>query len=217
MKDKISLIYKIIIVIVSGIALYLNFKFLSFRQGILYFTNISNLLCFIYFLGLVTKMLMKKEETFSEFHCITKGTITMAITLTFFMYNFALRGDSVTSVFIGHELECYLVHIVVPLLVMFDYAIFGVKGHLKKSYPFIWSTILIAYQVFIIIYVAVGGRFINDLKYPYSYMDVATLGIPSVIINMLIVYIMFILYGIMIQRIDSLIGSKRQEKKKIEE
>ena len=213
MKEKISLIYKIIIVIVSGIALYLNFKFLTFRQGILYFTNLSNLLCFIYFAGLVTKMLMKKKENFSEFHCITKGTITMAITLTFFMYNFALRGDSTTQVFIGHELECNLVHVVVPLLVMFDYAIFGVKGHLRKSYPFIWSGILIAYQVFVIVYVAIGGRFMNGLIYPYSYMDVSTLGVTRVTINMSLVFIIFILYGIMVQRIDSLIG-KRKEKKK---
>ena len=53
MKEKISLIYKILIVIVSAIALYLNFKLYSFRQGILYFTNLSNLLCFIFFLGVI--------------------------------------------------------------------------------------------------------------------------------------------------------------------
>ena len=211
MKEKISLIYKIIIVIVSGIALYLNFKFLSFRQGILYFTNLSNLLCFIYFTGLVIKMLLKKKETFSEFHCITKGMLTMAITLTFFMFNFALRGDSTTEIFIGHELECNLVHIIVPLLVMFDYAIFGVKGHLKKSYPFIWSTILIAYQVFVIIYVAVGGRFINGLTYPYSYMDVNTFGITRVVINMTIIYVLYMAYGIIIQRIDEIIGKRKNK------
>ena len=213
MKEKVAFIYRIAIVIIASIGLYLNFKFLTFRQGILYFTNLSNLMCLIYFIGLVIEMIVKKEKNLSSFHCITKGMVTMAITLTFFMYNFALRNDSTSNVFIGHQLECNLVHIVVPLMVMFDYAIFGEKGHLKKSYPFIWSSILIAYQIFVVIYVTYGGRFIGGLTYPYSYMDVNTLGITRVIINMLIIYVLFMLYGIIIQKLDNIVGNKRKNKK----
>ena len=52
-KRKLALIYRIIIVIVSSIALFVNFKLMTFRLGILYFTNLSNLLCLLYFLVLV--------------------------------------------------------------------------------------------------------------------------------------------------------------------
>ena len=212
MKDKIKLIYRIIIVIVSIYALYLNFKLLTFRQGILYFTNLSNLICCIYFSVMVLQMIFLKKEGNSDLHHIIKGTITMAITLTFFMYNFALRDDPTSSVFIGHDLECNLVHIVVPSLVMLDYAILGEKGHQKKYYPFIWSTALIAYQVFVILYVTYGGRFIGNVTYPYSYMDVTTLGVGKVIRNMIIIYILFMLYGIIIQRLDNLVGNKKHKK-----
>lgn len=63
MKEKISLIYKILIVVVSGIGLYLNFKLYSFKTAILYFTNLSNILVFVFYLvGLIlyfTKKLKK--------------------------------------------------------------------------------------------------------------------------------------------------------------
>ena len=211
MKEKISLIYKMIIVLVSGYALYLNFKLLTFRQGILYFTNISNLMCFIYFFALVIIMIMGKEKK-DEKHCIIKGMVTMAITLTFFMYNFYLRGDSSTSVFVGHDLETNLVHVVVPLLVMFDYAIFSEKGHLKKYYPLVWSSILIAYQSFVAIYIGCGGKFSNGLTYPYPYMDLEKYGVAGVTRNLIVIFILYIGYGTIIQMLDSKWGEKRKIK-----
>ena len=39
MKNKLSLFYKILIVVVSSIALCLNFKVIPFKQNILYFTD----------------------------------------------------------------------------------------------------------------------------------------------------------------------------------
>ena len=45
-KRKLALLYRIIIVIVSSIALFVNFKLMTFRLGILYFTNLSNLFSF---------------------------------------------------------------------------------------------------------------------------------------------------------------------------
>ena len=38
-KRKLALLYRIIIVIVSSIALIVNFKMMTFRLGILYFTK----------------------------------------------------------------------------------------------------------------------------------------------------------------------------------
>ena len=212
MKDKIVLAYRIIIVIVASIALYLNFKLLTFRQGILYFTNLSNLLCLVYFFIIVVRTIFGKKSTDSDIHHIIKGTITMAITLTFFMYNFALRNDPTSNVFIGHDLECNLVHIVVPLLVMLDYAIFVEKGHQKDYYPFIWSTVLILYQIFVVIYVTYGGRFIGGLTYPYSYMDIGKHGSVRVAINMIIIYALFMLYGLLIQKLDKMVGERRKRR-----
>ena len=61
-KRKLALLYRIIIVIVSSIALFVNFKLMTFRLGILYFTNLSNLLCLLYFLVLVIEMILGKDK-----------------------------------------------------------------------------------------------------------------------------------------------------------
>lgn len=199
-KKKIALAYRIIIIVITAIALFLNFKLLTFKTGILYFTNISNLLCLIYFIILVILMILNKEKN-DKWHYIIKGMITMSITLTMFVYNFILVGEK--GVFENHMLECNLVHVVVPLLVIFDYIIFGEKGHLKKSYPFIWTGILFLYQIFITIYTMLGGTFANGARYPYFYMDVARYGIIGVVINTLIVLLLYIIYGVLVQIIDN--------------
>ena len=61
MKNKLSLFYKILIVVVSSIALWLNFKIMPFKEGILYFTLQSNLLCCLYYFVITVLKLLKKE------------------------------------------------------------------------------------------------------------------------------------------------------------
>ena len=207
MKEKISLIYKMIIVLVSGYALYINFKLLTFRQGILYFTNVSNLLCFMYFFVLVILILTHKEKK-DDKHYIIKGMVTMAIALTMLMYNLYLSSDSSTNIFVGHQLETNMVHIVVPLLVIFDYIIFEEKGHLKKHYPLIWSAIVIIYQTFIFIYIAFGGKFLNDVTYPYPYMDISKYGVSGVVINLTVMFVLYVGFGTIIQMIDNKLEKK---------
>lgn len=204
MKQKISLIYKILIIIVSGIGLYLNFKLYSFKTAILYFTNLSNILVFIFYLVGLILFLTKKLKKNSVYY-ITKGMVTMAITITMFVYQIILSGSM--DAFVGHELENNFVHLIVPLLVIFDYIIFGEKGNLKKNYPFIWSLILIVYQLFVIIYSLWGGKFMGSTV-PYPYMDINKNGLWNVIINCLLVYIFFIGYGTIVQSLDNKLAKK---------
>lgn len=206
MKEKISLIYKILIVVVSGIGLYLNFKLYSFKTAILYFTNLSNIFVFVFYLvGLIlyfTKKL-KKNDTYY----IIKGMITMAITITMFVYQIILSGSM--NAFVGHEVENAFVHLIVPFLVILDYIIFGKKGNLKKNYPFIWSFILIVYQLFVIIYSLLGGKFMGS-SVPYPYMDVSKNGIWTVILNCVLVYVFFVGYGTIVQTLDNKLGKKNK-------
>lgn len=205
-KRNIALIYRIVIVVVSAVALFLNFKLFTFKIGILYFTNFSNLLCLLYFSVLVICMILKKERN-DDLHYIIKGMVTMAITLTMFLYYFILNSNAVA--FKNHMLECNLVHLVVPLLVIFDYIIFGIKGNLKKNYPFIWSAILFIYQIFITIYMMLGGKFANGDSYPYFYMNVSKYGVLGVFINILIILIVYIVYGKIIQVLDNKLGNRK--------
>lgn len=214
MKEKIKLIYRFIIVIVAAIAIYLNFKLLTFEKGILYFTNISNLLCLIYFSVLIILTLKNKDKK-NDIYYIFKGMVTMAITLTMAVYNVILSSNSGMEAFEGHMLECNLVHLIVPLLVILDYIIFGKKGNLKKEYPIIWSAVLILYQIFVIIYISLGGTFLNGDVIPYFYMDINQFGILGVTINLVVLFIVYIGYGYLIVFLDNLIGKNSKKINKL--
>lgn len=206
MKEKISLIYKILIVVVSGIGLYLNFKLYSFKTAILYFTNLSNILVFLFYLvGLILYFTKKLKK--NDIYYIIKGMITMAITITMFVYQIILSGSM--NAFVGHEVENAFVHLIVPFLVIFDYIIFGKKGNLKKNYPFIWSFILIVYQLFVIIYSLLGGKFMES-DVPYPYMDISKNGIWTVILNCVLVYVFFVGYGTIVQTLDNKLDKKNK-------
>lgn len=86
-----------------------------------------------------------------------------------------------------------MVHIVVPLLVMFDCVFFCKHNILKYKYIILWEIPLIIYYGFINIYRLFGGRFLNDKKYPYDIINFEMQGIPKVIANCTMI---FIIYGI---------------------
>ena len=56
MKEKLSLLYKIIIIIACGFGIYLNFKAFTIGGAIIYYTVQSNVMCFIfYFVTIILK------------------------------------------------------------------------------------------------------------------------------------------------------------------
>ena len=175
MKQKISFLYKLLIVVVSGIGLYLNFRFIPFKINILYFTIQSNLLCFVFYFVIILLELFNKLKK-NNLYYILKGMVTMSITITMFIYQGLLASTLSTTIYSGHLLESNFLHLIVPLMVMIDYAVFGEKGHLKKKYPFYWSIILIIYFIFNVIYIGIGGKFAGGASYPYYYMDVTKYG-----------------------------------------
>ena len=131
----------------------------------------------------------------------------MNITITMVIFQMVIATNSL-GIYENHLIECYLVHIVNPLLVIFDYIIFGEKGNLKMSYPFIWSVFLILYIIFISIYTFLGGKFLDGESYPYFYMNIDKYGFLKVSINCIIIYICFIIYGIIIQKLDNKLAGK---------
>lgn len=208
MKKYIELIYKILIVIITGIGLYLNFDLFSFDDSIIYFTIQSNLLCFIFYFILVILILIKKLKK-NNFYYISKGMVTMSITITFLMYQLIIAPNGGVTGYENNMLACNFVHLFVPLMVIFDYIIFGEKGYIKKEYPFIWSLVLVAYFIFDLIYVSLGGRFMDGSIYPYFYMNVNKYGPGGVLINSSIIYIFFVGYGCIVQILDNKLGNKK--------
>ena len=206
MKEKLSLLYKIIIVIACGFGIYLNFNAFTVGGAIIYYTVQSNIMCFIFYLVTVILKIAGKLKKNSNYY-ILKGMVTMAITVTMVVFQFVITDSGMTA-YAGNELASIMAHIVVPLLVMSDYVIFGEKGNLKRNYPFIWSATLVFYVIFDFVYVALGGRFGDGSIYPYLYMNIEVNGLLKVIISCITIFILFIGYGTIIQTIDQKLGKK---------
>lgn len=206
MKEKLSLLYKIIIVIACGFGIYLNFKAFTVGGAVIYYTVQSNIMCFIFYLVTVILKIAGKLKKNSNYY-ILKGMVTMAITVTMVVFQFVITDSGMTA-YAGNELASIMAHIVVPLLVMSDYVIFGEKGNLKRNYPFIWSATLVFYVIFDFVYVALGGRFGDGSIYPYLYMNIEVNGLLKVIISCITIFILFIGYGTIIQTIDQKLGKK---------
>ena len=98
MKEKISLLFKILIVITSFVGLYLNFKIAPIKNNIIYFTIQSNLLCFLFYLIIVILKLTGKLQK-NQIYYIFKGTVTLAITITMFIYESDLATSGTMGIY----------------------------------------------------------------------------------------------------------------------
>ena len=209
MKEKYSLIFKILILIVSGLGLYLNFRLFNVKDLLPFFTIISNLLCFIVYLIIVILMIFKKLKK-TESYYIIKGMSTMGITLTMCVYQLILAPNGL-DIYETHILECELVHLIVPLLIIIDYFVFAEKGNVKKTYPIYWISIVIIYLLFVIIYSSLGGTF-NGEHVPYFFLDINKLGIFRVILYCVMILIFYIGCGHIAYLIDNKYKKKNTNK-----
>lgn len=198
--SKVEFLFKLLIVIISGIGLYLNFRIAPVRYMILYFTIISNLAVFIFYTTILVLHLLKKLKQNNIYHII-KGMITIDITLTLVIYNAFLNN---VEFYQNHIVACFFVHLITPALVMLDYVIFTKKGNLKTEYPAYWSLSLVAYAIFCYIYEGLGGKFLDGSTCPYYYMDVNKYGIVGVTLFSITIFMSFLAYGYLILYLDTL-------------
>lgn len=198
MKSKLEWLYKLIIMITSCIGVCLNFNVFTVKGALIYYTVQSNLLCFVFYFVILILYILKKFKKNSMYY-VVKGMVTMAMTITMVVYQLFLSSN---GAYAGHEFTSILVHLIVPLLTIFDYIIFGEKGNLKKTYPCIWTITLVFYLIFDIIYVCLGGKFNNLNNYPYFFLNIDKYGLGGVAINCLIIYIIFLIFGIVVQKFD---------------
>ena len=64
------------------------------------------------------------------------------------------------------------------------------------------------------IYSLLGGTFADGASYPYFYMNTEKYGVLGVFINTLVILIIYVLYGLLIQKLDNLVGNRKNNKSK---
>lgn len=211
-KDKkISIIYKIIICLISLFSLLLNIGLFTQNyniKGLTMFTNISNLLCFVYFLLDIIKLFTNYEDKVTVYYKIFKGIVTMNIAVTFLIALFVLKMypavDSLLNIsFIG-------LHYIVPIMTVGDYLLFDRKGDIEWFHPFIW---LIVPGIYLIV-ALITAQFGNGIgvtvtsKYPYPFLDINNLGYLKVFSTCILLTFIFLILGFIFFGIDRFLMEK---------
>jgi len=167
-----------------------------------YFTIQSNVMCLI-----VLFWNLRKEPP-----ALMRGLATVCITLTFLVYHFMLRPDSLALNNLGNikNMATTFAHYLVPACVWIDYLFFSPKGQMRLSYPLKWLCYPLLYLAYILlVYKPLGGTFIVDGKLcrvPYFFFDVDVLGAGGVAVWCLILAAGFLALSYLFLLLDKLLS-----------
>lgn len=186
-------------------------------SGMLYYTYISNaLVATFYVLYVISELtgIWSPDNGFYVFmHQIgLKYIVTMCIFLTGMIYHFMLGGEVRKRNKAGDMSDKFwtydniTLHYGVPIMTFIDFMLFDDKSGLSLSYAFIWVFVPLCYIIFIFIRAALGGGNIAtlDSPYPYPFIDLRTNGPKKTIINIIVIFIMFLILGIAVYYLGKL-------------
>lgn len=123
------------------------------------------------------------------------GCITLAILFVGVIYTLLLRGLIELSG--GARLADLVLHHVTPVLVPLFWLIFARKGGLRSVDPWLWALLPLVYFLYAIARAALDGR------YPYPFMDVATIGWAQTAVNAVVMALGFVIGGYVFYALDS--------------
>lgn len=194
-KRKISFAYKCLILLsaVTGILLQCeigtsNFSLYSFRM----FTTLSNLAVAVFYLVyLIAEVRKPGSAAGSVKFRYCKFLITMSIMLTGLVAHFMLRGmfDSMDTT---AKAGLTLLHYVVPIGTFLDWLLFDAKGKTTWKMPLFATIFPIAY---VTVSMAAAPFLTGDSKYPYPFLNVDTLGVGAVALNIVLLAVAFLAVG----------------------
>lgn len=178
MKKILSLIYKVAIILAAVYGLYLNFEHSGFRRMIVYFTMISNFAVLMFFIIQIFCEILKIPK--KKIYYILKLILLTNILITMFAFQFVVRPYvSRHTNYSSLNMRDTMVHLVIPIMTLFDYLLFDEKGKFSFEYIQYSAASPIGYLTFCFIYAKCGGTFTafkQISKYPYVFMDFDSLG-----------------------------------------
>jgi hypothetical protein len=208
-------LYRLLLCLVCGWGIYVHLTGTPNPLYLLwYFTLISNVLVFVYFVNLLVKDLVRGRR----FHegPRAKGAITMCIVLTGVVYNVVL-GQMFGKGSIPLAGNLY-VHILTPILVFADYLLFSPKGEFGILCPWLWTLIPLLYLVAIYLRVYLGGAPFpghgTTSYYPYPFLDIDLYGIQQVATNLVTMAVGYVLSGYLYVLLDRILGGKEARRRR---
>ena len=191
MTRKLSVAYKILtsLILLTGISLNI-YKTTSVVSLLSYYTSQSNIVCLIAFICYSVLEIRYKDKERGEVYYLFKGEITISILITALCYHIALSEtgfnmeEQWSLKFMYKKIANFILHTCSPLLVIFDYVFFDIKGNFKNYYPFIWLIFPLYYVCYVYIFAYCGGTFYGiggSKQFAYFFLDYNINGLGYVI------------------------------------
>ena len=172
-----------------------------------YFTLMSNIACAVYF----PIAAWHQYRTGRSWNPTAKGAILLCISVTGLVYHFMLHGRFEMQGTI--LLSNILLHYAVPIAAVIDWVLFDDKGFFSPKVALKWLLAPIGYFLFVQVAVAMGAHLgPYGEKYPYYFMDVETMGIPTSLVTGLVMMACFYLLGLCYVWVDKLLAKVKVHK-----
>lgn len=183
-----------------------------------YFTNLSNFLCFGVMLTALIQTIKKKEDGFVSSCPLLKFIGMLGIVLTFLVFNFMLAGAEGREPQLNWRIGSICFHVVLPLMYIADWFLFYERKKTTWCYPIASISFPLAYAIFLLIHAAILGFDTSILTptgttliYPYFFVNLETQGVPGVLMWIAILSVAFVAMGFGFYGLDRI--SKKQKDK----
>ncbi|NED58838.1 hypothetical protein G3I24_49145 [Micromonospora aurantiaca] len=137
---------------------------------------------------------------------VLKGAVTLYITITGTVYHLVLANPASPFAMAqpdrqpGEWWGNQLLHTVVPLLAVADWALFDRRGRLRPRYAAWWLAFPVGYLVFALVRGLIVG------SYPYPFIDAGELGYDGVAVSAVGFAAVFWLLGLLFVGVDRLLA-----------
>ena len=168
-----------------------------------YFTNISNFLCFGVMLAALIQTAKKKEDGYVTAAPMLKFVGMLGILLTFLVFNIMLAGAEGRDPQLNWRIGSLTFHVVLPILYIADWFLFYERKQSKWYYPIVSAGFPLAYAVFLLIHAAIlkfDSTILTPtgtgiLIYPYFFVNLDTQGVTGVLMWIAILAAVFVAVG----------------------
>ena len=182
----------------------------------IYFTNLSNFLCFGVMLVELIQTIKRKEDGYVTATPLLKFIGMLGILLTFLVFNFVLAGAADRNPQLNWRIGSICFHVVLPLMYIADWFLFYERKKTTWRYPIASISFPLGYAIFLLIHAAILGFDTSILTptgttliYPYFFVNLETQGVPGVLMWIAILSVAFVAMGFGFYGLDRI--SKKQK------
>lgn len=182
-----------------------------------YFTNISNFLCFGVMLAALVQTAKKSEDSYVTAAPVLKFVGMLGILLTFLVFNIMLAGAEGRDPQLNWRIGSLTFHVVLPIMYIADWFLFYERKKSKWYYPIVSAVFPLAYAIFLFIHAAIlkfDSSILTPtgtgvLIYPYFFVNLETQGVPGVLMWVGILAVVFIAVGFAFFGLDRLVRKSK--------